>query len=102
MARKDRRFTAEDVKRFYCKNLSPEDRAFHDMLECDWEDLTTLEKAIKLLELLNSPPVSYVWDLLPAGATVTILLDWIIRLLDAERLALPQPELPLLPGPPSA
>lgn len=97
MPRRFRQFTAEDVKRFYCRNLSPADRALFDQLDCDWSDLTDLEKVIRILDVVNSPPFSYIFDMLPLGGVVTIMLDWITLLLVSERDALPAPEPPLLP-----
>jgi hypothetical protein len=49
MPRKNRRFTGEDVKRFYCRNLSPQQRTIFDGLTCDWEDMTEEERLEMIL-----------------------------------------------------
>lgn len=95
MPRKDRRFTGEDVKRFYCKNLTPEQRQIFEAIDCDWSDLDLREKVLRLVETLNAPPLSYIWDMLPGGGVATILLDMIALILEFR----PEDAIPLLPAP---
>lgn len=53
MPRKDRRFTGQDLKRLYCKNLTPEQRHFFDILDCDWSDYSRLEKFEEVMDFLD-------------------------------------------------
>lgn len=52
MPRRDRRFTGEDIRRLYCKNLTPLQRHFFDITDCDWDDYDPVEKTTKFLEAL--------------------------------------------------
>ena len=53
MPRADRRFTGEDLKRLYCKNLTPKERYFFDILECDWSDKSAQEKVRDIFKALK-------------------------------------------------
>lgn len=68
MPRKDRRFKGTDLRRLYCKNLTPDQRYFFDITDCDWSDYSTEEKVKKVLEALEeSGLLDEVVDLLPYG-----------------------------------
>ncbi len=60
MARKDRRFTGEDVLRFYCVNISKEQRAFvlAQLESCGEEAVDWLPDALRILaEIVALIPV---------------------------------------------
>lgn len=83
MARSDRRFTGEDLRRLYCKNLTPVQRAVFDSTTCDWDDYSTAEQVKAVLDFLaNSDVVEDLLDLLPYGGLVKLALDSIAALLD--------------------
>lgn len=81
MPRKDRRFTGDDLRRLYCKNLSPVQRRLFDLTSCDFADLDEQEIALKLVSILLSPPLSDAIELLPGGG-------WGIKGLEAVQLIL--------------
>lgn len=75
MPRRDRRFTGEDVKRLYCKNLTPQQRHYFDLLDCDWSDYSAEEKVKQFLEeLKDSGLLDELVDLIPGGVYVRKLL----------------------------
>jgi len=82
MPRKDRRFTGDDVRRIYCRHLTPTQRFIFDRLTCNLADLDEQEIAQEMVSALSSPPLSYLWDVLPYGHYVSHSLDAIALLLD--------------------
>lgn len=52
MPRKDRRFKGEDLRRLYCKNLTPTQRRLFDITVCDWDDYSPLEKVVEIMDAL--------------------------------------------------
>lgn len=98
MPRKDPRFTGDDLKRLYCKNLSPSERKIFDVLTCDWDDYSFEEKAEKIFDSLLDAAGDVV-QYLPYGHYISLALDGIQLLLDGDVgdtiwLPLPKPQLP--------
>jgi hypothetical protein len=78
--RKDRRFTGEDLRRIYCRNLTAEQRYLFDCLDCDWDRLSNLEKARRVLDtVLNL--LEPILDAIPYGGKVRDALDFAVRIL---------------------
>lgn len=76
MPRKDRRFTGDDVKRFYCKNLTPYQRHIFDILDCDWSDYSRAEQTEKLFKaLLDSDLLRDLVNYLPGGNYIQLALN---------------------------
>lgn len=76
MPRKDRRFKGQDLRRLYCRNLTPLQRRFFDITECDWEDLDAVEQTQKILEFLEeSGLLEEAILLLPYGHYVVKVLN---------------------------
>lgn len=101
MPRKDRRFTGDDLKRIYCKNLDARQRKLFDIIDCDWSDYELEEQAEKVFDTILEIADTVV-DLLPYGNYVSLAIDGIRLLLsgDIDKIELlPLPELPLLPSP---
>ena len=83
MARTDRRFTGEDLKRLYCKNLTPRERHFFDILDCDWSDKSASEKVRDIFEALkDSGLLDDALDYIPNGNYIKKALQVVYFLLD--------------------
>jgi len=84
MPRKDRRFTGDDVRRIYCKNLTPFQRAVFEATDCDWSDYSTLEQAKKVVDFVadNDAIHELIGDFVPYGNYINLALDAISALLD--------------------
>jgi len=105
MPRKDRRFTGEDLRRIYCKNLNARQRRLFDIIECDWEDYSSEEKAEKVMDVILEIAEEVI-QFLPYSNLLSLAIDGIKLLLDGEigdifllpvpEQALPAPR-PLLP-----
>lgn len=71
MPRRDRRFTGEDIRRIYCKNLTPQQRRFFDITTCDWDDYSVPEKVTQLLEaLFDTGMMDEIEILIPNGGLI--------------------------------
>ena len=83
MPRADRRFTGEDLKRLYCKNLTPKERYFFDILDCDWSDKSVQEKARDIFKALKeSGLLDDALEYLPNGNYIKKALQVVYFLLD--------------------
>ena len=83
MPRADRRFTGEDLKRLYCKNLTPKERYFFDILECNWSDKSAQEKVRDIFKALkDSGLLDDALDYLPNGNYIKKALQVVYFLLD--------------------
>ena len=83
MPRADRRFTGEDLKRLYCKNLTPKERYFFDILECDWSDKSAQEKVRDIFKALKeSGLLDDALEYLPNGNYIKKALQVVYFLLD--------------------
>lgn len=68
MPRKDRRFSGEDLRRLYCKNLTPTQRRLFDITVCDWSDYDIQEKTKQIFDaLFETGLIDEVASLLPRG-----------------------------------
>jgi len=68
MPRRDRRFTGDDLRRLYCKNLSPLQRRFFDITSCDWADLNAVEQTQEVFQFLeDSGLIHELLDRVPYG-----------------------------------
>lgn len=83
MPRTDRRFTGEDLKRLYCKNLTPKERYFFDILECDWSDKSAQEKVRDIFKALkDSGLLDDALEYLPNGNYIKKALQVVYFLFD--------------------
>ena len=83
MPRADRRFTGEDLKRLYCKNLTPKERYFFDILECNWSDKSAQEKVRDIFKALKeSGLLDDALEYLPNGNYIKKALQVVYFLLD--------------------
>lgn len=83
MPRKDRRFTGDDVKRFYCKNLTPYQRHLFDIMDCDWSDYTTAEQIeIIVKTVFNSDMLRDIVHYLPGGNYLSLALNVVEYLIE--------------------
>lgn len=96
MARKNRAFTGDDLKRLYCKNISPNQRAIFDVLECDWEDLSDFEQLRKIWDIFKGLADNVI-QLLPYGNYLALAIDAMTLLLENNIIGvqfLPAPKTP--------
>lgn len=79
MPRKDRSFTADDILRLYCRNLSAFEQRIVALvgLDCGEPGDEGQRRVIGILDLLTSPPLSNAVDLLPGGNYISQALDLI-------------------------
>lgn len=76
MPRKDRRFTGDDLRRLYCKNLTYEQQQVFDAISCDdYWDLDELGKVVLILEFIVDYFGPFI-ELAPYGNYVVKFLDW--------------------------
>lgn len=88
MPRKDRRFTGADIRRLYCKNLTPVQRYYFDITTCDWDDYDPTEKLIKFLEaLFESGLMEEIEIYLPNGSRIKQFIGLALFLLKGGDLA---------------
>lgn len=71
------------MKRLYCKNLTPKERYFFDILECDWSDKSAQEKVRDIFKALkDSGLLDDALDYLPNGNYIKKALQVVYFLLD--------------------
>jgi hypothetical protein len=89
MPRKDRRFTGEDVRRIYCNNLTPLQRYFFDITDCNWSQYSTHEQLKKVFQsLFDSDLLEDIVGLLPGGNYINLAMDVIINILEGQGITL--------------
>jgi hypothetical protein len=85
VARKDRRFTGEDVRRIYCKNLGATQRRLFDITTCDWSDYDSIEKfRIIFKALRDSGLLDDLIYLMPCGNYLRLAFDVIANLIESD------------------
>jgi len=80
MPRKDRRFTAADIRRLACSNLTVEQRRLLDALGTDCGDTTPEGVVLSILSALTEPPLSYVVERLPGGPYILDVLGLVVKI----------------------
>lgn len=84
MPRKNRSFTADDLLRFYCANLTPLQKSLVDAAGLDscGEIRTDEERVLQLLRALSKPPLSLVIQRLPGGKYIADVITLILMITD--------------------
>lgn len=86
MPRKDRRFTADDILRFYCANLTPMQKALVDAAGLDscGGVRSDEERVVALLRALTTRPLSRVVRLLPGGNYISQALEVLLAVAEGD------------------